>query len=81
MKSAQSIFSALRALGVTYFFNIVAPGGGGGHNIFDHQNREVTKILPRYFRKFMIPPIPKKLVAPLGTQISVREICVKGAFF
>ena len=25
----ESIFSALRALGVTCFFNIVAPGGGG----------------------------------------------------
>ena len=33
----KCIFSALRAFGVTYFFNIVTSGGGGGHNIFDHQ--------------------------------------------
>ena len=45
--------SALRALGVTCFFNIVAPEGD--HKIFDHQIGVVTKILPRYFRKFMTP--------------------------
>ena len=50
----KCIFSALRALGVTYFFNIVAPGKGG-HKIFDHQIGGVTKILPRYFWKFMTP--------------------------
>ena len=27
----------------------------GGHKIFDHQIGGVTKILPRYFRKFMTP--------------------------
>ena len=32
----KCIFSVLRALEVTYFFNIVALGGGG-HKIFDHQ--------------------------------------------
>ena len=41
-------------IGVTCFFNIVAPKGG--HKIFDHQmGGGVTKILPRYFWKFMTP--------------------------
>ena len=49
-------------VGVTCFFNIVAPEGGS--NIFDHQIGGVTKLLPMYFWKFMTPPIPKKMVAP-----------------
>ena len=44
----KCIFSTLRALGVTYFFNIVAPGGGS-HKIFDHQmgggHKNITEIL------------------------------------
>ena len=38
---------------------------GGGHKSFDHQMVGVTKILPRYFRKFMTP-YSKEKVAPLG---------------
>ena len=54
----KCIFSALHALGVTCFFNIVAPEGG--HKILDHQIGGVTKLLPRYFRKFMTPLFQRK---------------------
>ena len=61
-----------RQLGVTFFFNIVAPEGG--HEIFDHQiGRGITKILPRYFRNFMISPIPKKMVAHVCEAIAVTH--------
>ena len=56
-------FSALRAFGVTYFFNIVAPGGGGGHKIFDHQiggHKRFAEVLSEIYD----PPIPKKMVTP-----------------
>ena len=42
------IFSMLRTLGVTCFFNIVAPDGGG-HKIFDHQigggHKNIAEVL------------------------------------
>ena len=59
----KCIFSVLRALGVTYFFNIVALGGGvikfliikwGGH-------KNIAKVLLEIYD----PPLPKKMVAPL----------------
>ena len=37
---------------------------GGGHKIFDHQIGGVTKILPRYFRKFMTPLSQRKWWPP-----------------
>ena len=58
------IFCAMCIGGYICFFNIVAVEGG--HKIFDHQIGGVTKILPMYFRKFMTPPIPKKMVTSLG---------------
>ena len=56
----KCIFSVLHALGVTY---IVAPGGGGGHKIFDHQiggSKNIAEVLSEIYD----PPIPKKMVAP-----------------
>ena len=38
-----------------YMFLQHCSSGWGGHKIFDHQIGGVTKILPRYFRKFMTP--------------------------
>ena len=57
------IFSTLRTLGVTCFFNIVGPDGGG-HKIFDHQmggSQNIAEVLSEIHD----PPIPKKMVAPL----------------
>ena len=50
-------------IGVTCFFNIVAPEGG--HKIFDHQmggHKNIAEVLSEIHD----PPIPKKMVAPLG---------------
>ena len=58
----KNIFCAT-GIGVTCFFNIVAPEGGVGHKIFDHQIGGVTKILP-YFRKFMTPLFQRKWWPP-----------------
>ena len=58
----KCIFSALRALGVTSFFNIVAQKGGC-HKIFDHQiggHKYIAEVLSEIHD----PPIPKKMVAP-----------------
>ena len=52
----------LRALGVTCFFNIVAPEGG--HKIFDHQIGGSQKYCLGTFGNSWLP-IPKKMVAPL----------------
>ena len=55
-------YSALHALGVTCFFNIVAPEGG--HKIFDHQigpmggHKNIAEVLSEIHD----PPIPKKMV-------------------
>ena len=49
------IFRATR-IGSYMFFQHCS--SGGGHTIFDHQIEGVTKVLPRYFRKFMTHPIP-----------------------
>ena len=49
------------ALGVTCFFNIVAPEGG--HKIFDHQiggHKNIAEVLSEIHD----PPILKKMVAP-----------------
>ena len=56
------IFRATRIGGLQFLQ--YCNSGGGGHEIFDHQIGGVTKILPRYFWKFMTPTIPKKMVAP-----------------
>ena len=59
----KCIFSALCASGATYLFNVVAPGGGVIKFLIIKWGGG-TKILLRYFGKFMTPPIPKKMVAP-----------------
>ena len=62
--ATKCIFSALRALGVTYFFNIVAPVGGG-HKIFDHQiggggHKNIAEVLSEIW-----PPYSKENGGPL----------------
>ena len=59
------IFRATCIRGYIFLHHCSSGGGGGSHKNFWSSNRGVTKILPRYFRKFMIP-IPKKMVAPLA---------------
>ena len=55
------IFSATRiVLGVTCFFNIVAPEGG--HKIFDHQMGSHKYCRDTFGNSW--PPFPKKMVAP-----------------
>ena len=57
----KNIFFALRALGVTCFYNIVALEGG--HKIFDHQmggHKNIAEVLSEIHD----PLIPKKMVAP-----------------
>ena len=57
----KCIFSALRALGVTCFFQHCS--SGGGHKIFDHQIGGSQKYCQGTFRNSW-PPIPKKMVGP-----------------
>ena len=50
---------------------------GGGHEIFDHQIGGVTKILSRYFRKFMTPLFqrkwwPPKVNRPIHSHVTVN---------
>ena len=59
----KCVFSTVHTLGVTYFFNIVVPGGGESHKIFDHQmggHKNIAEVLSEIYD----PPIPKKMVAP-----------------
>ena len=64
--AAKCLFSVLRALGVTYFFNIVAPGGGvikfliikwGGH-------KNIAEVLSEIFD----PPYSRENGGPLITE-------------
>ena len=60
----KCIFSVLRVLGVTCFFNIVAPDEGG-HKIFDHQIEGSQKYCQGIFGNSWPPLFQRKWWPPL----------------
>ena len=72
------IFCATRIEGYM-FRQHCSSKGGWGRKIFDHQIGGVTKILPRYFRKFMTPLFQRKWWPP--DLLKDMSSCLKMHFY